>query len=67
MRYGESHAQGFRHAGQYVARILKGEKPAVMPFDQTTKVELIINSNTAPSLGLAIRDSLAARATQVIG
>lgn len=66
MSYGESYAEGFRHAGSYVARILKGEKPAVMPFDRTTKVELIINNGTARSLGLAIPSSLAARATQVI-
>ncbi len=67
MSYGESYAEGFRHAGQYVARILKSEKPAVMRFDQTTKVELIINRATARALGLAIPESLAARATQVIG
>jgi putative ABC transport system substrate-binding protein len=66
MSYGESYAEGFRHAGSYVARILKGEKPATMPFDRSVKVELIINNGTARSLGLAIPSSLAARATQVI-
>lgn len=66
MSYGENYAEGFRHAGSYAARILKGEKPAGMPFDRTTKVELIINNGTARSLGLAIPPSLSARATQVI-
>lgn len=66
MSYGESYAEGFRHAGQYVARILKGEKPADMPFDRTTKVELIINNGTARSLGLAVPPSLTGRATQII-
>jgi putative tryptophan/tyrosine transport system substrate-binding protein len=53
-------------AGAALARILKGEKPAAMPFDRATKGELIINNGTARSLGLAIPSSLAARATQVI-
>jgi putative ABC transport system substrate-binding protein len=66
MSYGESYAEGFRHAGQYVARILKGEKPADMPFDRTMKVELIINNSTARSFGLAVPPSLAARATLII-
>lgn len=67
MSYGESYAQGFRHAGRYVARVLKGEKPADMPFDRTMKVELIINNGAARSLGLVIPEALAARATHVIG
>jgi len=53
-------------AGAALARILKGETPAAMPFDRAAKGELIINNGTARSLGLAISSSLAARATQVI-
>lgn len=65
MSYGESYAEGFRHAGMYVAKILKGEKPGDLSFDQSTKVELIINGKTAKTLGLAIPESLRSRA-QVI-
>lgn len=65
MSYGESYPEGFRHAGIYVAKILKGEKPGDLSFDQSTKVELIINGKTAGALGLAIPESLRSRA-QVI-
>jgi putative ABC transport system substrate-binding protein len=66
MSYGESYAEGFRHAGSYVGRILKGEKAGDMSFDQSTKVELIINRKTARALGLAIPESFMSRASQVI-
>ena len=67
MSYGESYAEGFRRAGMYVARILKGEKPADMAFDQSTKVELIINRKTARTLGITIPEPLMSRASEVIG
>jgi putative ABC transport system substrate-binding protein len=66
MSYGESYAEGFRHAGALVARILKGEKPGDIPFDESTKVELIINRKTAKTLGLATPRSLLSRASEVI-
>lgn len=66
MSFGESYAEGFRRAGLCAGRILKGEKAGDLSFDQSTKVELIINGKTATTLGLAIRDSLLSRASEVI-
>ena len=65
MSYGESYAEGFRHAGIYVGRILKGEKAGDLSFDQSTKVELIINGKTARTLALAIPESLRSRAQMI--
>jgi putative ABC transport system substrate-binding protein len=66
MNYGESYAEGFRHVGALVARILKGEKPGDIPFDESTKVELIINGKTAKTLGLAAPQSFLNRTSEVI-
>jgi putative tryptophan/tyrosine transport system substrate-binding protein len=66
MFYGADRIEIFRRAASYIDRILRGEKPGDLPFQQPTKYDLVINRTTANALGLEIPPKLLFTADEVI-
>src|SRR6516162_9021625 len=64
--YGSDIADSYRVAGNYTGRVLKGEKPADLPVQRATKIQLIINFKTAKTLGITIPPPVSGRADEVI-
>jgi len=65
MSYGTSETEYYRLVGTYAARVLKGDKPADLPVQQSTKVELFLNLKTAKALGITVPLPLSGRADEV--
>jgi putative ABC transport system substrate-binding protein len=64
--YGSDETEYYRLLGVYAGRIVKGDKPANLPVQQSTKVELIINLKTARTFGITVPLSLSGRADELI-
>jgi putative ABC transport system substrate-binding protein len=66
MSYGTSETEYYRLVGTYAGRVLKGDKPADLPVQQSTKVELFLNLSIAKALGITVPLPLSGRADEVI-
>ena len=66
LSYGPDLVDAYRRAATYVDRILRGAKPAELPFQFPTKFEMVVNLKTAKALGLAVPSSILVRADEVI-
>jgi putative ABC transport system substrate-binding protein len=66
MSYGSSEPEYYRLVGAYAGRVFKGDKPADLPVQQSTKVELFLNLKTAKALGITVPLPLSGRADEVI-
>jgi putative ABC transport system substrate-binding protein len=66
MSYGQNIGEHYYRAATYIDKILKGAKPADLPVEQPTKLELIINQRTARAIGLTMPDQLILQADAII-
>jgi len=66
LTYGADYHDMWKHGAVFVDKILRGAKPADLPIEQSTKLELVVNLKTAKALGITVPDSILLRANQVI-